>query len=438
MKTLWMSILIALVVILVPACDKSTDPGGEGNPELAGQKVDEADSLLIQKIILLVETGPDSANTDVSTVAALYAEALEADPSNADAHFGLALTDLISILPGVANATGGVSPFTFPMFMSMLSGEATTSSVLADMGAQLRERIQTLAKQQMETALGKRAPALVTGQAAGAASVQQELPSFYQNIIENEVLPHLTSAIGHLQVVTNVSGYAFLVTPAMRMEATGETYRIDHTEIYLLLAVLQGITAEASILVAYNVDYDPTDSAAVAQAWNVSSPFLGLRPNGAARMQNARTNLVGMASSIQGGLNHLLNEPPNPEADLINYNPADQPGMMQAIMILDTLKAVLSGPYAIPNAPTVNLKNFFDNAIPNYKAKVPAYTVSVFPGERPGHYDATLTWTATSFDAWIFPDPELNGLFPGMTDEGLKTLFGITSQVWTQEVLIIN
>ena len=417
------------------ACDTTTNPGeSPADPELANQKVAEANKLLIPKIIILANSG-DTTGLDVSAAATLYAEALQADPGNGDAHFGLAITDLISIVPDLASVAGGMSPLTPSIVMSMLSGGTSTSSFFEDMGAHLRSRVSGFARQQVEAAMGRGKPAPVPGGTAGAGSVQ-ELPSFYQDLIENLVLPKITSAAGHLTVLTNITGYAFLITPAMTDSITTDTYRIDHTEIYLLLALLQGITAEASVLVAYNVDYDPSNAAAVSQAWEVSSPFLAFRPNGATRMQGARTNFVGMASSIQGSLNHLMNEPPNPEVDLINYNPNDAAAFQEAIMILDTVKTALSGPYAIPDGPTVNLKEFFDNAIPNYKAKVPPYTVTVAASSSPGLYDAVLTWTAASFDEWIFPDPTLNGFLPGMTDAGLKLLFGITAADWERSVLI--
>ena len=89
-----------------------------------------------------------------------------------------------------------------------------------------------------------------------------------------------------------------------------------------------------------------------------------------------------------------------------------------------------------PGGPTVNFKNFFDDAIPNYKQMIPSYTVSVQQSSSPGRFDAVLTWTAASFSTWIFPDPTMRGLFPGMTDADLKLLLEISAANWEQSVLI--
>jgi len=41
-----------------------------------------------------------------------------------------------------------------------------------------------------------------------------------------------------------------------------------------------------------------------------------------------------------------------------------------------------------------------------------------------------FTWTANSFNTWIFPNPTFNGILPGMTDSEFKRIFGITENDW--------
>ena len=96
---------------------------------------------------------------------------------------------------------------------------------------------------------------------------------------------------------------------------------------------------------------------------------------------------------------------------------------------------MLSGPYSIQGGPTVNFVNFYDNAITNYKAKFPNYTVGS-QARGTGAYNAVITWEANSFDTWVFPDPTMNGLFPGMTDAGLKDALGLTAQDWQKTFVI--
>lgn len=431
MKTRTRLILASLLPILVlfSACDKKSEPTGSGgDPTQAAAKAAQGHDILIPKIALLVNSGgTDSTVFDFSTATALYNEALALDPGNADAHLGLAIIDLLSFgsNPALVGIAGHMSDFK-PAFMeSLLSPSSGTPELFAQYGTALRDRFADSFSQRINRTLGK------------SGSLVANPISYYQDILETAILPKLISAINHLNVTLANTSYALLITPTMTGGNTTDTYRIDATEIYLLRGFLQFLTADISALVAYNFDYDPSDSAAVLAAWQPTSPFLAFRPGGATRMAAVRSNFVGAANSIQGSLNFLMNEAPNTQVDLIEYNPADAPTFQEVIAILDTVKNFLSGPYAIPAGPTVNFQNFFDNAIPNYKLKVPSYTVGVQASDSLGAtYDAILTFDAATFNDWIFPDPTMNGLLPGMTDADLKLLLGVSVDNWQQTVVI--
>ena len=45
-------------------------------------------------------------------------------------------------------------------------------------------------------------------------------------------------------------------------------------------------------------------------------------------------------------------------------------------------------------------------------------------------YIPILTWSAETFEEWIFQDPTLGGILPGMTDAEFKRIFGITEDDW--------
>lgn len=411
---------ITSMLFLFSACKDESPSEPATNPTAAAEKVNQANQILIPKLVALSEG--DTTALDVSAAAALYAEALSLDANNKDAHFGLAITDILSIgtNSNIRNLFGSLGFLSGP---GILQSAASTS--LSSYGTLMKDRLFGAFKGPLSHALGK-----------GSSPQADNPPSYYQNIIETSLLPILTSAVNHLTVVLENSTYYFLITPQLTNGATTETYRIDATEINLLKAVLQlGIT-EASLVTAYNVDYDATSSTAVSQAWQPASAFLAFRTNGSQRMKDARTYFTGAASSIQACLNYLMTEPPNAQTDLINYNPADQSAFQAVIMGLDTVKLILSGPYTPPGGPTINFRNFFDDAIPNYKTMVPSYTVGTQASSTLGYYDAILTWTATSFETWIFPDPTMRGLFPGMTDADLKTWFGMDALDWQQTVIV--
>ena len=426
-RRIFMLTPIIAMLLLFSACGKKGPSEPQTNPTAATDKVTQANDILVPKIILLVNSGGSNAATlDFSPAAALYQEALTLDPNNKDAHFGLSLTDVLSLasntdIQSLFNANVLSLP---PDFLkSVVSLSPNAPQLLSSFGTQMIGRISGTFEGRISKALGK-----------GALVQVGPMPSYYQNTVESVLLPKVVSALTHLSVVLQNTNYAFLITPQMTGQT--ETYRIDATEIYLFKAILQLIATEGSGFVAYNIDYNPADSAAVYQALQPGSTFLAFRANGSQRMKDSRTYFTGAASSIQSSLNFLMNEPPHTQTDIIHYNPSDQQTFLQAIMEFDTVKAVLSGAYAFPGGPTVNLKNFFDDATPNYKQMIPPYAVSVQRSATPGRFDAVLTWTATSFNTWIFPDPTMRGLFPGMTDANLKLLLQISAANWQQTVLI--
>jgi len=420
--------ILAIVLSLgIAACQ--TDNGvGPDETTQAASLVDEADSILFAKFALMISSGgTDTTAFDMSEANAKYQQALTADPGNKRARFGLAITGMMGMFTDpdlTALYTGRNDILTPLMIRNLLDGGVNPAHLLSILNNGSRDRLQSIVS---ETGLFKTNYAF-------PGSAQDVPPSFYQDLIETKLLPRLTNAIGHLQQVVTDQSFVILITPALLGGATADTYRIDLTEVYLLLAILQGIKADASFACAYNIDYDPGDSALVYQAWQVGSPFLGLRTNGAQRMSDTKTNFYDMATSLQNGINFLKSEPPHTEIDIIPYRPEDAGALDDVLLGLDTLKLALSGPYTVSGGPTVNFASYFDSPVSNYKTKMPPYTVGVAPG--PNGYDAYLTWQASTFETWIFPDPTFNGFLPGMTDAMLKDLIGITALDWEQTLII--
>ena len=50
-------------------------------------------------------------------------------------------------------------------------------------------------------------------------------------------------------------------------------------------------------------------------------------------------------------------------------------------------------------------------------------------------YAPVITWTADTFDEWVWPNPTFNGILPGMgSSSQLLSTFGITAAQWTKQV----
>ncbi|MBI5217252.1 MAG: hypothetical protein HY960_15980 [Ignavibacteriae bacterium] len=443
MKQFISGLIISFVLLFIIGCDKSDDStSAEPDPAKAQERVNQGNQIMVPRLALLINSGGrDTAALNMSAANALYREALTHDPNNTHAHFGVALTGVVTVFADpnfyslLNSSNAPITPFTKNNLSNLFSSESDYFQQGNRLKLQVQKAMMDLVKPENFLLPNKKLFGTDT----------PHPPSYYQNLIETKLLPVLSDAIIHLQRVTQNPNFAFYITPAQLGGNISDSIRIDLTEIYLLLSIVQMINSEASFAVAYNVDYDATSQTTVSQAWQQSSSFLSLRTNGAQRMKDTRSNFIGCTNSIQSGILYLKNETSHPGIDPIRYRPEDEANLMQLYAGLDTLEKYLSGPISLygdfddnnsKEYLTVNFMNFFDNAISNLKMKLPTYTVSTQASS--GKYYAVLTWQANSFSNWIFPDATFNGFLPGMTDASLKQTFGVTSSDWQQSVVVGN
>ncbi len=429
-------VLIGVVGLTMAGCSKNeSTTASEADKSKAVERVDQANQILVPKLAILISTQtPDTSLMNMSAAKSLYEEALSYDPDNQDAHFGVAVSELITAFadPSLQSALGksgaNAGPGAFSTVFKNKTGLAGLSSVVE--------------KQFQSTTRSLIAPAFMLQlRKPFAVQAATEPVSYYQGIVENKILPSISDAITHLNEVTKHSDFAFYITPSQLGEQVGDSIRIGLTEVYAVLAVCQLVDAGASAFVSYNLDYNPTDGAAVKQAWTSGSAFFALRNGGAQRMKDTKTNLLGALASVKSGLQFLQQ---HPGGGIIPYRPEDQIQLAMISSVIDSLTAVMSGPVQITEdingdgmqeSLRLDMSKLFDNAIPDFKTKMPAYTVGVSLNN--GYYDAVLTWQATSFTSWTIPDPSFNGLFPAITtDQQFKQTFGITAASWQQSVVI--
>ena len=431
------SVAVAIFLLALGGCS-SDSSSPQVDPQKAKERVSQGNQIFIPKLaLIIVSGGRDTSAYEMSGAKSLYGEALAADPGNLDAHFGYAATEVLLLNkdPEVRTLFGGMIDPLVPALpvTSVLKDAPSARQVLTSV---MGQKILSFASGPMP-----QSPGDLYGGLQKAGSI---VPfSHYQTILETRVLPVLSDAIGHFKIITQNPDYAFYINEQELGSTLNDSIRIDLTEIYLLLAITQAIDAEASFLVAYNVDYNSADGVAVGQAWQLNSPFLALRTGGAQRMKDTKSNFIGFATSLQNGITFLLGETPHPGIDLITAGPQDVQRLNSLIDTLNVVKSLVTEPLhlsgdlnhdgSVDNL-TVSLSNFFDNAVTNFKAKLPPYTVGVQQNYN-GTYSAVLTWQAASFSSWVFPDATFNGLFPGMTDASFKQTFGLAT-VWSQHLVI--
>lgn len=430
--------VIFLFLTLQGCSSDSSSP--QVDPQKARERVSQGNQIFIPKLaLIIVSGGRDTSAYNMSSAKSLYGEALAADPGNLDAHFGYAATEVLllnkdpqlrSLLGGLINPVAPALPV-----MSVLKGRPSARQLLTSI---IGPKLLSFSSGPLP-----QSPADLYG---GLRKTDTAVPfSYEQNILETRLLPVLADAIQHFTLITQNHNYAFYINSEEAGVTLSDSIRIDLTEIYLLLAITRGISAEASFLVAYNVDYNSADQTAVREAWQVNSPYLALRTGGAQRMKDTKSNFIGLATSLQNGITFLLGETPHPGIDLITASPQDAPQLLAVIDTLNVFKSFFTDPLhlsgdfnrdGVRDNLTVSLSNFFDNAVSNFKAKLPSYSVDFQPNFN-GTYSAVLVWQATTFNSWVFPDATFNGLFPGMTDASFKQTFGLAS-AWSQRLVIGN
>jgi hypothetical protein len=426
------ALILTLLGLVLVGCSNNDEsaPASQVDPAKARERVNQANQIFVPRLVaLIVSQGRDTTGFNMSAATSLYREALGYDPNNLDAHFGVGVTE-------------GITSFSDPA-LHTLFGKSAVSTLFQAPSSVLHQ--QPILSGLGSTVFGESNLNLSTFSDPmfplkiyrTLHAVDSSRPfSFYQDILDSRLLPALSDAISHLKVVTQHPDYVFYITPQELGQDSGDSIRISLTEIYLLLAVFQAIDAGGSFLAAYGVDYDSGDSLAVFQAWQANSPFLAFRAGGAQKMKDVKSNFLGMASSIQGGITFLRT---HPGSGIIMYRPEDDPQLFALMSSMDTVKSYLTVPFHIRSAGhdlTISLSNFFDNATSDFKQDFPSYTTAV-QRNYSGTYDAFLIWQAGSFATWTFPNPTFNGLFPELTtDAQFKFAFGLTASNWLPYFLI--
>jgi hypothetical protein len=287
---------------------------------------------------------------DARTANITFSAAYALEPSNNDACFGLAITDLLLLVenPSVVSAITSLGE-TSPTAKDIMEGGTCTTedigggcfretctmgsfitdeeewcspskpslsaasveekkdnvSLMASLLAKLpSSEPSTLKKAQL--ALQKTIP-------AGAMSVTQ-----LQALLENTVLPAINNAIAKLRQVQG-KGYTFTVTPPMTNYEEPSNIILDDGEFYALDAALCAVKAAIKTVTAYNldVDYDIVEADPLSiingptGGWaadiGISANFLTLKADGSTKLSAALAYLRQAVDRLELGYNFVKN-----------------------------------------------------------------------------------------------------------------------------------
>jgi hypothetical protein len=385
MKNLLAFALLILTLVLLSNCGNKKNPtesqpqdkeGAQTTVELANQALEDVLYVLVNR-----DDIQHPSDIDFAKPYSLYNDAYQKDPNNLDANFGLALTNILMLTQDQElqkvwddwdKYLQEYNPFEAPVSGSSAShlhvGFPTSIRYFNIPGATLAKAI-----------IGTQKMALVD--APKLSSIQI--------ILESKLLPKLNLASQALERVDDNQSYRFIVTPRMLGDPDEDQLEIDLTEIYALEVSVNVLRAMVGIAVAYNVDFVSYDSVGIYEAFRLGSSFMTLRNNGA-YLGQAKTSLLTAIDKLESGINFLRNERDSQSDDIIKIGSDDVDNAdLDTIMAhINDARNVLTRNHTLTQdwdfnestpdrALTINVGNFFDNPIADFKAKLPPYIVKV-------------------------------------------------------------
>ena len=376
-------VFLSVVVLLFFSCAEEKSPTESDDPQGAIALVDSANKALETVLYDLVNNdsidNPDDINFTVPY--SLYNQAYAKDPANLDANFGLALTNILML------TQDQMIKDTFDEWDLYLKNNNPFEAPLA--GSK---------KKRFQVGFPKSIYAFniptddlirtVIGTQKMALKNTPKLSSI-QNIFENVLLPKLNFAITALDLVDNNSSYIFTITPRMQGDEFEDPLEVDLTEIYAMEVALNVLRAMVDIAISYNVDFTGYDSLGVYNAFQPGSNFMTVRNSGA-YLSQAKSSLLTAVNKLETGIGFLRNETDSQNNDIIKLGPNDvnDADLDSILAHTDDVRSILTTGYTFhedwdddymtPDEDlTINLGNFFDNPIQDFKSLFPQYTCTV-------------------------------------------------------------
>jgi hypothetical protein len=243
--------------------------------------------------------------------------------------------------------------------------------------------------------------------------------SEHQALLRDVIAPELEAALAALNSIDDPL-FAFIITERMQGETEEEAdpLELDLTEILALRAALEGSLALTDAALAYVTEPSPWGAAGFAAAFETGSTFATLATDGAELLLDAQERVVRGIGLLEDGLDNLVAEADDQSDDIIKYDPTgsadglDPQNVEDARGYLADAKAAAQGPRTITEdlgwgevSLVVDASKFFTDPIPDLKAILPDY--EVMNGE--------FRWAALTIDEWAFPDPTFHGILPEIT-----------------------
>ncbi len=532
-KNLYQLLIIAMLAItLVCSCENEDDAIiTPDDMDAADTFVGLGNTALESILVNVIGNMENPEDLDLSAPYGLYMQALAADVDHPAANFGAGIIELMMLYQDdafqeMSDRLNGMSDFRpFEISDGSLFSIPQSGIVLDASGLS----VPILA------------PLAISSEIAQLDSDIVTIGEIRELVI-NTILPKLNVVIDRLNIVTSYSEFVFIVTPEMQGDPNEDQLEIDLTEVYATLTGLEVVNALLNQMFAYNYEFSEYTQDEMLAALTPGSDFLALYDNGAGMMATSHRSWTLAVNHLDNGINFLQNETDDQSNDVIKIDPYDgitADEIDSALVYIELCREALTTGTEIvidgDETLTLNLDQFFNNPVSDYKTIFPEYSVEVVEGEPHNEWEyvyenievevtvetmdysywskyqswyngelqyedenqnnavsqdlediwdvmiseylsptydhvglwltcyfeptqigintvtayreveyshevryatPVITWDATTFDEWIFPNPTLNGALPDMTDERIKLLFEIDASEWEQVITL--
>ena len=377
-------LILALAVVVVSSCgDEDVQPASpEPDPTGAAALVQQANLSLERNLYYLHGSNVDHPrDLDFREAHRLYHDALELDPDNLDAHFGVGVTSLLVLtIDEEVDAAfdewrdylDNHTPFELP------SGAGKPLGVPLGLpsGAELLRLPFDLV------------PACAIAQARTPMLDADPQISRIQVILRDRVLPLVDPVREHLERVAQDPQYTFTVTPRMQGDDEETPREIDATDILALRAACSLLAAACRITVSYELGFAAFDSTNLVRNLARGSGWLALTPGGRADMGLARTAFLQATEDVERSLRALRDETDVQSDDVIKVGGDLSDADVDSILAnIPSVRGALSDGYTRVDdwdnddstaeiALEISLGSWFVNPVPDWKELLPAYDVS--------------------------------------------------------------
>ncbi|MBU1676257.1 hypothetical protein KKA85_10800, partial [bacterium] len=320
---LFLIFLLSTGLLFLASCsDDPVDPDDPIDPELEAAR-NELEARLYEYL------EPDAVDPDVPNdidfgeAERLYRIAYEADASNTQARFGLAVTSLLilSVDEEVNDA--------FDEWKAYLD-ENTPFEAAKSRGRHLGIPLGMPSGDGAFDLPFDIVTHTVMANVKSALQVTEPQITRVQNIFQTIILHRTEEVIGLLGPVADDMDFIYMVSPRMQGDLDEDPAEIDRTDILALRAACELLAAGCHIVVAYDLQLPSYDGAGLLQGLDQDTGnLLRLRTqgahgfDGAASMALVPTRFIDAVDDVDAAITSLLNETDSQDDDVIKTDPDD-------------------------------------------------------------------------------------------------------------------